>query len=202
MIDIKALTGRIARGAVTATAEVPHPDERSGVTLGLEGFGDRDGLVGDLVVTLGRHHLHVRLARGITVVDDGVDAVSWRVLAGEQACAGRRAVRGARVALRENRPFARKLIDVRCLDVFVADEARVSPAHVIDEDQDHVRLFGRHEGRAAQSDEEEREASHGSKIRRSSLSLRTHGRSCPAAPLWSRPWGGSSGRIRPWRKQP
>ena len=75
-------------------------------------------------------------------IDDGVDAVSWCVLARHQTGPSRCAVRSTRVGLSKNESGPGQAIDVRRLDERVVHEADVSPAKVIHQDDDNARRWG------------------------------------------------------------
>ena len=193
-VEVEAPAGWAAGRAVAAASEVPHADQGRRIALAAQDVGDGLGAGRELVVAARRQHLHVGLAGRVAFVDHRVDAVARGVLSSQQAGSGRGAVRGAGVALREDRAGTGELIDVRRVDVAVADEAGVAPAHVVDQDEDDVRRTGGGEGGAEEQGEGE-EAAH---LKRCGVSPRRRARSCRGGRPSSRPWGGSNGRIRPW----
>ena len=137
-VDIEATAGRAASRTIAAAPEVPHADQGRGVPLAAQHVSDCLGVGGELIVAAGRNHLHVGLPRRVALVDHRVDAVARRVLPGQQAGPSRGAIRGTGVTLGEDRAGAGEFVEVRRVDVPVAGETWVAPAHVIDQDEDDV----------------------------------------------------------------
>ena len=136
---LKSLPAGGRRPPPTA-AEIPHPEESGRIPDRPEGLGDRHHLRRQVAVALRRQQLVPRGSGGLPGVDDRVDPVARRHLPRHQTGPGRRAVRGAGVRLREHEPAAGEGVERRGLDEAVPHEADVAPPHVVDQNQDHVRL--------------------------------------------------------------
>ena len=75
----------------------------------------------------------------MSLVDDGIDAVSWWVLPRHNAGSAWGTVGSTGVCLAEDDSFASESVGVRRLDEFVSGEPSVFPTHVVDEDEDEIR---------------------------------------------------------------
>ena len=106
-------------------ADVPFADGGGDVALGLEHLGD-GGLLGVQPDVVARKQ-------------NAGDAYSWRVAAGHQPGAGRRADRGERVKVGELHSLPGHVVEVGRLDGLRAEDADVLIALVVHKDQDEVR---------------------------------------------------------------
>ena len=107
--------------------EMPFANVARFVTRAFEKLGIRD---------LARAQVSGVIAREVTP-----NAVAVRGAAGEDGGAGRRADTAGRVALIEFHALGGQLVEVRRLNERMAVGARISPAHVVRENDDNVWRF-------------------------------------------------------------
>ena len=129
--------GRDRSGA--AAAEVPHAEERGRIAAGLQSLGQGDDLGRELRPALRSLEFVPGRTGRLPRIDDGVDAMPGRGLPRHQAGPRRRAVGGRCIGLREHEAPLRQPVEVRRVHERVAHEADIPPAHVVHQDEHHVR---------------------------------------------------------------
>ena len=77
----------------------------------------------------------------VTIAQVGSDLPTLWILTGRDGSAGRRADGGIDVELLESNALLGQAVDIRRLGSFVAEAGKVSPSHVVDEDEDDVGFF-------------------------------------------------------------
>ena len=85
----------------------------------------------------------------VTVAQVGSDLPSLRILSGRDCGAGRGADGGIDVELFEADTLLGQAVDMRRLGSFVAEAGKISPSHIVNEDQDDVWLCS-HAGEGAE----------------------------------------------------
>ena len=84
----------------------------------------------------------------VTIAQVGSDLPTLWILTGRDGSAGRRADGGIDVELLESNALLGQAVDIRRLGSFVAEAGKISPSHVVNEDQYDVWLCA-HAGEGA-----------------------------------------------------
>ena len=126
VVVFKTLVGRQAGRQM---AEVPFPDAGSSVARILEHIGNGDLVGMQTLAAVGE--------------EDRVHAESLVMAAGQQRGPGARADSAADIEVVEDHSIRSHLVEMGCLRSLGAVEADISIAHVVNEDDDDVRLLWR-----------------------------------------------------------
>ena len=128
-------------GARATSPQIPHTEESCSISTVAQGFSDRDNLGVQFRFTVGSQQFLPWRSGWLPRINDGVDAMSGRILTGHETGASGSAVGGTGIGLRKHEATSGQPIKVGRFREPVAHETDITPTHVVHQNQDDIRFI-------------------------------------------------------------